>query len=45
MAGPLLASSAKDGRAGSVKTRAAALSIDSNALVIALQLADAAITG
>ena len=45
MAGPPRASTAKDGRAGSVKTRAAALSIASNAILIALKLAAGAITG
>ena len=44
MAGPLIAPAAQ-GRRGSVKTRAAALSIVSNTLLIALKLAAAAITG
>jgi cation diffusion facilitator family transporter len=44
MAGPLIAAS-QPHRAGSVKTRAAALSIASNALLIALKLAAGAITG
>ena len=42
MAGPLLAASA---RPGTIKTRAAALSIASNALLIVLKLAAGAITG
>ena len=45
MAGPLIASAAKDHRRGSVKTRAAALSIVSNTVLIALKLAAGAITG
>jgi cation diffusion facilitator family transporter len=44
MAGPLIAAS-QPRRAGSVKTRAAALSIASNAMLIALKLAAGAITG
>jgi cation diffusion facilitator family transporter len=44
MAGPLIASG-QPRRAGSVKTRAAALSIASNAILIALKLAAGAITG
>jgi len=44
MAGPLIAAS-QPRRAGSVKTRAAALSIASNAILIALKLAAGAITG
>ena len=44
MAGPLIATS-QPRRTGSVKTRAAALSIASNALLIALKLAAGAITG
>ncbi len=44
MAGPLIAAS-QPRRAGSVKTRAAALSIASNAVLIALKLAAGAITG
>ena len=44
MAGPLIASPAQ-GHGGSVKTRAAALSIVSNTLLIALKLAAGAITG
>jgi cation diffusion facilitator family transporter len=44
MAGPLIAAS-QPHRAGSVKTRAAALSIASNAMLIALKLAAGAITG
>src|SRR5436190_13888603 len=42
MAGPLIAASAAP---GSVKTRAAALSIASNSILIVLKLAAAAITG
>lgn len=45
MPAPLIASSAKDGRGGTVKTRAAALSIASNTLLIVLKLVAAAITG
>ena len=45
MAGPLIASAAHPGRRGTVKTRAAALSIASNAILIALKLAAGAITG
>ena len=45
MAGSLIASSARDGGGGSVKSRAAALSIVSNALLIALKLVAAALTG
>jgi cation diffusion facilitator family transporter len=45
MAGPLIASTAQPGRTGTVKTRAAALSIASNSLLIALKIAAAAITG
>ncbi len=45
MAGPLIAAAARDARGGTVKTRAAALSIASNALLIALKLAAGAITG
>jgi cation diffusion facilitator family transporter len=44
MAGPLIAAG-RPRRAGSVKTRAAALSIASNAILIALKLAAGAITG
>ena len=44
MAGPLIAAS-QPRRSGSVKTRAAALSIASNAILIALKLAAGAITG
>jgi cation diffusion facilitator family transporter len=44
MAGPLIAA-ASPGRHGTVKTRAAALSIASNTLLIALKLAAGAITG
>ncbi len=44
MAGPLIAAS-QPRRGGSVKTRTAALSIASNALLIALKLAAGAITG
>jgi cation diffusion facilitator family transporter len=44
MAGPLIAAS-QPRRAGSVKTRAAALSIASNAILIALKLAAGAVTG
>jgi cation diffusion facilitator family transporter len=44
MAGPLIAAG-QPHRAGSVKTRAAALSIASNAMLIALKLAAGAITG
>jgi cation diffusion facilitator family transporter len=44
MAGPLIAA-ASTGRPGTVKTRAAALSIASNAILIALKLAAGAITG
>jgi cation diffusion facilitator family transporter len=44
VAGPLIAQAAR-GRRGSVKTRAAALSIVSNTLLIALKLAAGAITG
>ncbi|HEV2059677.1 MAG TPA: cation diffusion facilitator family transporter [Solirubrobacteraceae bacterium] len=44
MAGPLIASTARDGR-GSVKSRAAALSIASNTVLIALKLVAAALTG
>jgi len=44
MAGPLIAPAAQ-GRHGSVKTRAAALSIVSNTLLIALKIAAGAITG
>ena len=43
MAGPLLAT--HRGQPGTVKTRAAALSIASNTILIALKLAAAAITG
>src|SRR3954464_2034345 len=45
MAGPLIAAAASPGRRGTVKTRAAALSIASNAILIALKLAAGAITG
>jgi cation diffusion facilitator family transporter len=45
MAGPLIGSAAQSGRGGSVKTRAAALSIASNASLIALKIAAGAITG
>jgi len=45
MTGPLIASPAKDRRGGSVKSRAAGLSIASNALLIALKLVAAALTG
>jgi cation diffusion facilitator family transporter len=45
MAGPLIASTAQPRRGGTVKTRAAALSIASNAILIALKLAAGAITG
>jgi cation diffusion facilitator family transporter len=45
MAGPLIAAAAPPERRGTVKTRAAALSIASNALLIALKLAAGAITG
>ena len=45
MAGPLIAPTAQGRRGGSVKTRAAALSIVSNTLLIALKLAAGAITG
>ena len=45
MAGPLIAAAAQPGRRGTVKTRAAALSIASNAILIALKLAAGAITG
>ena len=45
MAGPLIAAAAQPGRGGTVKTRAAALSIASNAILIALKLAAGAITG
>jgi cation diffusion facilitator family transporter len=47
MAGPLIAAAAQaqPGRKGTVKTRAAALSIASNAILIALKLAAGAITG
>jgi len=45
MAGPLIASAAHPGPRGTVKTRAAALSIASNAILIALKLAAGAITG
>jgi cation diffusion facilitator family transporter len=44
MAGPLLAANAR-ARGGSVKTRAAALSIASNSILIVLKLAAGAITG
>jgi cation diffusion facilitator family transporter len=44
MAGPLIAAG-RSRRAGSAKTRAAALSIASNAILIALKLAAGAITG
>ena len=45
MAGPLIAAAAQPGRHGTVKTRAAALSIVSNAILIALKIAAGAITG
>jgi cation diffusion facilitator family transporter len=45
MADPLIAAAAQPGRRGTVKTRAAALSIASNASLIALKLAAGAITG
>ncbi len=45
MAGPLIAAAAPAARGGTVKTRAAALSIASNAILIALKLAAGAITG
>ncbi len=45
MAGPLIAAAAQPGGRGTVKTRAAALSIASNAILIALKLAAGAITG
>ena len=45
MTGPLLASAAKRGRGSSVKSRAAGLSIASNALLIVLKLVAAALTG
>jgi cation diffusion facilitator family transporter len=45
MAGPLIAAAASSARGGTVKTRAAALSIASNAILIALKLAAGAITG
>lgn len=45
MAGPLIASSVKEGRGGSVKSRAAALSIASNAVLIFLKVVAAALTG
>jgi cation diffusion facilitator family transporter len=45
MPGPLIAAASHPRRAGTVKTRAAALSIASNALLIALKLAAGAITG
>ena len=45
MAGPLIAPAARDHRGGSVKTRAAGLSIVSNSVLIALKVAAGAITG
>ena len=45
MAGPLIAGTAHPGRRGTVKTRAALLSIASNAILIALKIAAGAITG
>jgi cation diffusion facilitator family transporter len=45
VAGPLIAAAAQPGRRGTVKTRAAALSIASNAILIALKIAAGAITG
>ena len=45
MPSPLIAAAAQPGRKGSVKTRAAALSIASNAILIALKIAAGAITG
>jgi cation diffusion facilitator family transporter len=45
MAGPLIAAAAPPGRTGTVKTRAALLSIVSNAILIALKIAAGAITG
>ena len=45
MAGPLIAAAAPPGRTGTVKTRAALLSIVSNAVLIALKIAAGAITG
>ena len=45
MAGPLIAATAQPGRTGTVKTRAALLSIASNAILIALKIAAGAITG
>jgi len=43
--GPLIAAAAQPGRRGTVKTRAASLSIASNASLIALKIAAGAITG
>ena len=45
MPSPLIAAAAQPGRKGTVKTRAAALSIASNAILIALKIAAGAITG
>src|SRR5918998_338324 len=45
VAGPLIAAAAQPGRRGTVKTRAALLSIVSNAILIALKIAAGAITG
>ena len=45
MAGPLIGAAEHPGHKGTVKTRAAALSIASNAILIALKIAAGAITG